>query len=270
MSDWPILSSGAKYTPVGADYTYTRGTAMVCSSVNTKCSWVTLSSSTPHEADFLLICVQNPGTNDCLIDIGIGATPDIVASNLFHSSYGNADYRIFYLPLTLPAGVALKARCQTDATGTFYIYAILLKGGFLQSPGYQRLTTHGAVYSGDTGGTLIDPGATPNVKGAWTQLSASITNPAKMLGVAIGLIGRSHEGLSPLTMLDIGVGPNPSQVVIIPDLPFRMCWGVTGLGSVAWFPVNIPTGTALWARAQTNGSNNWYDTTFEVVVYCLD
>lgn len=104
----------------------------------------------------------------------------------------------------------------------------------------------GTVAANSTGPVLVSSG-TSFVKGAWLQLSASLTQDASWMMFFIETLNSSGSNYA----VDIGVGAAASEVVIVSNLYFA---GQTS-GSVRYmFPLTIPAGTRVAARVAGNGS----------------
>ncbi len=99
-----------------------------------------------------------------------------------------------------------------------------------------------------TSGTTITAHATPHTKGSWVQLVASTLFDVTLIGVG-STDATSSSGTDTSQLTDIGIGA--TEVELISNIP-------TGYGSlrldtgpgVAWFPVEIPSGTKISARMQ--------------------
>ena len=100
-----------------------------------------------------------------------------------------------------------------------------------------------------SGVTVTVPAGTDNVKGAWVELVASTTYDMTALETCV-LVG-SAAACSML--VDIGVGPAGSEVVLVPDLYAETHTSVP-MTMGTRIPVKIPAGTRISARAQTNDS----------------
>lgn len=117
-------------------------------------------------------------------------------------------------------------------------------GGIQLSAG----TSVGAVTGASTG-PILNTGSSSFTKGTWTQISASLTQDATWMMFYIQTLNSSGSNYA----VDIGVGASGSEVAVVSNLFFS---GQTA-GSVRYFfPLNIPAGTRLSARAAGNGAAN--------------
>lgn len=103
-------------------------------------------------------------------------------------------------------------------------------------------------------GTTITAGGTAHEKGSWTQLLASTAY--EVYGITVLIAGTGTTASTNMRWLcDIGWGSSGSEEVFIPNLiggnTPAMNSGV-GPGTMYHFPIYIPAGTRLSARAQSS------------------
>lgn len=107
-------------------------------------------------------------------------------------------------------------------------------------------TDLGTVAANSTGPILATAG-TSFVKGAWTQIVASLSQDASWMMFFLETINSSGTNYA----VDIGVGGSGSEVAIVSNLLFS---GQTA-GFVRYmFPLSIPAGTRVSARTAGNGA----------------
>ena len=135
-----------------------------------------------------------------------------------------------------------------------------------------------------TSGTTITAHATPHTKGSWVSVVASAPFDVTWLGVTTSdstHVSATNTG----QLLDIGVGAAASELVLIANIPsgFSALTVLTGSGGskgIAWFPVEIPSGTNISARMQAVitvdtcdvrlfmlGSSSWHEPAFQCNLY---
>lgn len=193
-----------------------------------------------------------------LIDVGVGAVGAevVIVPNLQYQTFNDfaAEARFYRVPYPLAAGqrVAMRSQASTAAVPTVRCGIMAQAGNPLDAVGTQRAMTYGANLA-TSQGTLIDPGGTINVKGAWTQLVAATLYPIRRLALAI--VPPSNVVFASWSV-DIGVGAAGAEVVLVPDIPF----GAADIGKsigpqVADYQVNVPAGTRLAVRAQCESNN---------------
>lgn len=249
-------SSGTQVTPPG--------------SANTKGSWVELVAATAGAADGLILCCQigDTGIADFLIDIGTGAggAETVLIPNILFS-YGTSDGPpgTAFFPIQIPAGTRIAARCQsTDIAATsIRLLASLVNGGVAEQLNCTVATTYGADTT-DSGGTAVDAGATPNTKGAWAQLDASVDFTFNSCVICLGQRNNAAQTAQNI-LLDIGVGAAAAETVIIPNIYYRAQAAEEIVNKWLWVPVRVAAGERLAARIQSSSADAG-DRVFDVAV----
>jgi hypothetical protein len=253
MPDFTVVQGGrnAGLLPGGVGYVaITTG-----ATPHVKTAWSDLVPALPFDARGLTLVVMGGSTpTSFLVDIGIGAAgqEQTIISNLIMGAGSDfsGQLRSIYLPIALPANTRLALRAQASGSNrVLRVSAIAHAGGFSSMPVLGRLTTYGGI-TGTSRGTQIDPGATANTKGAWTQITAATTNNAKLLCALVTFGGIANV---PFTtwVLDIGIGAAGAETVLIADLPLHGGDVADAIyPPVQWFPVSVPVGTRLSARTR--------------------
>ncbi|GAB1823571.1 hypothetical protein [Herbidospora sp. RD11066] len=276
MADWPLYDGQGAET-VGVTSASSIGVAVTSAgTINTKGSWTEIIAATSSDATGMIVNIGRGHTQtaDFLVDIGIGGSgsetvliPNLKADN-GTSLLGPGQ---IIIPIGVPAGSRLSARCQaTAASAVSRIQVLLQRGSWLGQPPLSRVTDYGTV-TGDSGATSIDPTTTANTKGLWAQIAASTANPMRAMLVAIGNVANSNRSAGDW-LVDIGIGGSGSEVVIIAD------WHIEAstsddviypryLGPIG---VNIPAGTRLAARAQSTTMADSADRLFDLAIYGID
>lgn len=271
--DWPAGVEGhriAAYTP-GASSSppaLTAGTP-----AHTKGAYATLIASTPFDAEGIFFNPGGGGANlKLLLDLAIGAAGSeqvIVPDILWHTGASDTGGSAWiYIPIAIPAGTRLAARCQSQTAGAQVTAGIYVVGaGWLQGAPLGVVDAYG-VDAAATNGTRIDPGATANTKGAYTQIVASTTRHYRYLLVGIGY-RLATLAADQNWLLDVAIGAAAAEQVIIPDLFWRgtaVTDSFPGPQVYGPFPVDIPAGTRLAARAQSS-NNTAGQREFDVALY---
>ena len=100
--------------------------------------------------------------------------------------------------------------------------------------------------------TAMGTAVTPAVgsKGAWAQVFASLAEDT--FGLMICINSNTASAASRNSVVDIGIGAAASEIVLIPDLIAGNAASYQSPGGGIWyyFPVAIPAGTRIAARAQ--------------------
>jgi hypothetical protein len=250
------ICSGNDYGTSGA-----QGATVTSGAANTKGSWLQLTSSAAADISMLYICTNyyaNSGNDQMAFDVGVGASGSEVAivSNLmcdgcFSTGVGGQGSGDILIPISIPAGTRISARCQSSATAGSDQGSISVKGwdsAFSQVDGCSGVDAIG-FQSASTKGTAVTC-STNNTKGSYSQITASTSRDY------IGLFGAmdlQHSNINPGDMTwDIAIGASGSEKIIVPSYA---CWGAAAGGLyppvMQFLPIQIPAGTRLAARVAT-------------------
>ena len=229
---------------------------------NTKGSWAALLASSSNVTNSILFSAYifpnqaTPGKG-WLVDIGTGSggSQVVIIPNIQISDSGqyNAGFLNFLIPYSLPASTALWARVQTNqasASDTMGVKLNLFAGGF----GAAGVDNLGSLTATSIGTAVVSGNGS---KGTYVSLVSSTAHAYKGI-VLIFDTQAGSLGNYTTCVVDIATGANPSQVVIIPNLPFGTNESTIFSPSPGYFPVSIPAGTDVWARAECNGSANTF------------
>jgi hypothetical protein len=241
------ITAGATANTVGS---YTT----LISSTTNDCAWLEIGIYCPHSSLIVVLAVNiavGPAGSEVVI------VPDLVATAV-GSGTGVVDIKTYYFPCSIPAGSRISANSQSTA-GSVGV-AVMAQtyddafgshgaGGVIDVYGFNPSTTLG---------TSVDPGGTANTKGAFAQLTAATNQD--MAGFFLGLHGSpSATGGSSLiypSLIDIAIGASGSEKIIRPNYPINMTASGTACnnplpGSSPFYPIPIPAGTRIAARAQS-------------------
>ena len=246
MADFPV-EDGGRY---GVEAVVVGNTAgvMVTSEPTTphiKSAYYELVASTPFDATELMVSVvKNQAKMTRLLDIAVGpagSEVDIIP-NIFgdYPDPDTAPYSGIRFSVQIPAGSRISARLQSNQSNKMiHVHLHLIARGFAPSTPLGRVTAYGVNLS-TSDVVLLDPGPIDHTKGAWIEVDPSTANDMKMLNLILGSNQNSLGG--PRWLIDIGMGPAGSELVLIGDL------GTAGIGaekntvSPAYYdglPVNI-------------------------------
>lgn len=239
------------YETIGEVAASTNGTTVTAGAANTKGSYAELVASsgiTCHE--FILEVVTQSAAASYLLDIATGGagSETVVLSNILVGQGGSGRGSTFIrLPLSIPSGTRISARCQsTTASATMNIMGHLVNHVSLGSPTWDTMGNTTA----DSGGIQIDPGGTAHTKGAWVEIVASSSALFNLLALFISNQGNSVAS-SAQWFFDIGTGAGGAETPIISDIPFRATAAADDINPSAYlFPVSIAAGTRIAVRAQ--------------------
>jgi hypothetical protein len=276
MGEWAMLGGG-RMEGAGAGFASSQGLDLDAhgSNANEKGSWEELIAATSWEAQAISLMAVDVGNNtDFLLDIGVGAggSETVLIPNLLitgGSAFG-ATNEMLTFPVGIPKGSRVAARCQAAAAAQdMDLAAYLHSHDWTASAPLSRVTAYGAN-TADSGGVEVDPGGSANTKGAYSEIEDATAAPCRLLYIALGNQGNTARAAFS-ALLDIAVGAGGSEVVIIPDLQLGT-QNNTNTIRPQWlgpFPVNIPAGVRLAARAASS-TTDATDRLFDVAVYGVD
>lgn len=275
MADWAVPNGIGDFRAPSAVASTSSGTTVTTGgSAHTKGSWAEITASTPINADAVIVVLRGASGADTLTDIAVGASGSetVIFENLYHGngtspSIGHG--ATYTIPVSIPAGTRISARSQGHAASqNLKVDLYLMKGGAAFPSARGRVTAYGAN-TADSGGTLVDPGATANTKGAYKEISASTANPVAAMIAAFPLVGDA-TGANADYLVDVAVGAAGSEVVVIGDFHFASCSTGNAHHPIATptFQVSIPAGTRIAVRAQCSISTA--DRDIDVIIYGID
>lgn len=278
MTNWPLNPQHAAFESGGLNAATTNSSVTLNATVNhTKTGWSQLIAATAEDSHGFLLSVSCPNGFSALhlVDIGIGGAGSevVILGNHFFDGRrlsGSGGYEQYFIPLFIPAGSRVAARYQTNLNAEdLNVIVQLMAGDFLLPQAYQKIETIGAD-TATSRGTDVDPGATANTKGAWSQLIASSAGDWAGFYLVIGWSDNSAVGVHTRFMIDVGVGAAASEVVLLPDW-FANVEIVGDRQVVKQSPVffiPIPAGARVAVRAQSNNTDAT-DRIFDLAIYGL-
>jgi hypothetical protein len=276
VGDFPLLGDGQRWQPGSTQFS--RGVPVTPNaSANTKGSWAQLMSVAQGSVDaagLLIHLSTNTLNTDYLVDIAIGAAGSevVIAENLYVSLFSFKQVGTWFLPIPIPAGARVAARCQAGAAGGGVVHAHcqIVGTGFLPSAPLGRVTSYGPD-TADSGGVSVDPGASANTKGAWVELAAAMSAPMSLALVAFGQ-QMNPAPTNAVWLVDIGAGASGSEAPVLRDLALAFQIATNGFWSplvIGPLPVSIPAGSRLVARAASDNTDAT-DRLLDVLVYGVD
>lgn len=231
---------------------------------NTKGAWSQLISSAASDIYMLRIIAEYQGNgssgNDgyALLDIGVGASgsevvliPNIIMGNDQPSGNGMG-FLDLLIPISIPAGTRISARCQVNAASSISTISIGV-WSFDSSFGEEAPTGYDAigVSPSSSSGTVLSTTGQP---GPFIQLVASAARDYCGLFVISDTNGNGNfSGES----VDIAVGASGSEQLVLPA-----SWGDFGTVYVHYYPIQIPAGERIAVRGTTQ-----FGQTIDVIVY---
>lgn len=190
---------------------------------------------------------ESGGTSysDWITDILIGPAGD--------SNQAHASGTWMYFPVFVPAGTAIAAKASSNRVSN---------NGYVRLYGHSKpdypetwwmgshVETLGAV-TADSGGTNVVPGTTS--EGSWTSIGTT-SNSWRFLQVGIGQLDSIASGAQ--YEVDISYGVSGGDRIVGPPVYFHfgISEEVHTLPSMMGFYADIPSGSTIYARAQTSGT----------------
>ncbi len=222
-----------------------------------KGAWTQLLAATAADAAWMMVRINCTGTTGTqwAIDIGVGASgsEQAIVQNLSATS-GLKVAASYFFPLAVPGGTRISARASGSVTSDpALIQIILFDDTFTSAGSGEAVDTYGFSSAANIG-TLIDPGATANAKGAYSQVSAAVANDIG--GFLLWFDNQNGAGTTSAIqrwLVDIAVGPGGAEQVIVPNIPLA---GYTPSSmqiynpTTRYLPIAVPAGSRIAARAQ--------------------
>lgn len=236
------------------------------STANTVGAYSELITSTPRDATWMLVQVQNSATatsgviSSTNISFGAAGSEVNVVNNLRMQNDSSSSLpgaaSCYFFPQFVPAGTRIAANAQAGSASLTLRVALQLFDDAMGSiPGGGGIDTIG-FNSATSGGVVVDPGGTGNTKGAWTQVSAGLTNDIAGFFLGFDYGSGATASFQYYWTMDVGVGASGSEVVLLPDFQI---YGksITNSKSIfppntPYFPIQIPAGTRVALRSQVN------------------
>jgi hypothetical protein len=252
---WPISYAAGRIANQGDAFTSTSNPFPVTSGATayTKGAWAQVVAATPFDAAGFFINGANNGSSTgfaMAIDVAIGPAGQ---EQVILSDWSCCTFHHAFFPLAIPAGSRIAERCGTKlGAGQYWASIVLVDGDFEQQAPLGVCTTYGFSEANYLG-TAIDPGGTPNTKGAWSQIVAATTYDISAVVVvwdsqlAAGATGRG--------LIDLGIGPAGQEQVLIPNLFASLAGNNTVNPQLTEvMEVEIPAGSRLAMRAQSTNN----------------
>ncbi len=269
-AEWSTYGGEGVYETIGQDTANSRGTELSSGASNVKGSWTEVVASSPVDAHglFVNLDVRLQGV-EALVDVAVGSPEKLIAENLMHSTGRRGTLAIdsglsYFLPISVPAGTRISARCQTLQNDKEHITITLLTHGALLSTPLSEVKSYGEDLS-DSAGTAIDPGGTINTKGGFVEITASTTGDIKAIILAWGNRANLFRQAWNMWLFDIAIGGLGVEKIVLADLPMSCPYGFPG-SIMGPFPINIPSGTRLSAQAQSNETDAT-DRVLDLMIY---
>lgn len=255
-------TNGVRHETQGASTTTSLGTTLTAAaSANTKGTYSTVGSSTSFDYEAITVYFyRNSASANYTIDLAvqISGGNHIKAADLrfdgFRVANGRAD--VYYLPIHIPSGSQLSARCQSSsASATCQIIVIGHSRGRQLEPGFSRCFAISTATLSRGITLLATTGA--NTEGAQSILTTNCPRASKSIMVHIGLDADTARTAAMSWLVDVGWGTATNNIIwhltnmfshaeTTLDLPYPIVQGI--------FAADIATGDKVSARMQTSST----------------
>jgi len=247
---WTISQTGMAFT-AGTSTATSSATTVTPGAVNVKGAWAELVASTSHDTHGITFGQRVAvSTNAMLFDIGVGGSGSerVIVPNL---AAGRNDGTLeHWLPVFIPAGSRIAIRVQNSITSTSSSVELGLQYA-PNLPTFARATDYGTVTGSSAGTGLYTGTLASNTKSVWTELVAATTHPIKFCELMMSF---TSSGTLTQNLVDLGVGPAGSEVVVMPNALFRTASTSMYAPFMGMF-LNLPAGVRLAARWQSSSAN---------------
>jgi hypothetical protein len=242
-------------------------------SAYTKGAWVELTSSTPSDTSWVMVqCDGNDAFSvNWAYDIGIGASGSEIAivQNIV-SNMGQPNETTLMFPLSIRKGTRVAARGSCNGTSeNGSIKLTCFENSALSSGCGSAIDTYGFNAATNLG-VAVDPGGSANTKGAYSQITASVSSDLAGFFLCFDSQGTETGTANAVSFLvDIALGGSGSEKVVIPNISLLQYAGPTVYHlpeATPYFPVAVKAGTRVAVRAQSN-SNVSPDRIFGATLY---
>lgn len=104
-------------------------------------------------------------------------------------------------------------------------------------------------------GVVVTLPATAGTKSGWVEVTAATLGD--VIEVELITVGTTSSGNNSATLVDLGIGPSGSEVVLVADIPagFTNTTG-SGIPGMVRIPACIPAGTRVAVRASSQRTSN--------------
>ncbi len=231
------------------------GTTVTAGSANTKGSFATLGTTGFGYDGFHLYItgLGGGGTTRYRVDISsnTGGSDQLIVEDLYFdpspAGVYSADQRSILVPVSVPTGAVLKARCQSVAGATSLSVSILgFQGDAKATKGFRALKSA-------TDWTNTDPTSTVTLTGTtltgWQQVQAS--TPVRFAGLYLGLDSLGNGSLTTAhATFEIGIGPGGSEHTTGIVIARQITAALPLVDTHGPYPCDIAAGYRLAVRAQ--------------------
>ena len=260
MADWPVAPDGQLYEKYSASTAAITGASVdPGATIHNKGAWVSIIDNATHGYNgFLLQVFNNVAAGVWAIDLAYAASPTaiFVADILISSARAGQLGTTIYIPMPVPSGGNVHARCQsTVASNTIQISAIGIGHGGDAPPSYTRCQTIGAnvVTNTSTRGSQPTQVQIPNTP-AWLQIGTTV-EPIKAISALFSSVILSTPTGGIFWELGIGAGPTPISGQLIQS--YSTAGDQPNPTNIGPLPLHIPAATAVHVRCLLRAGAFW-------------
>jgi hypothetical protein len=213
-----------------------------------KGSWATLGTTSFPWQGFIVFMHTASGTRPYQLDVGVGATPDVIVADWWQPNYQGMESLAWDAPVRVPASTAVKVRIASNAasvTGSFIVVGY--SGDFL-TQGFSRAEQIAPLSGGLPSASIVETGTTLT---GYTELtSAAASRYAALGGMEMDFSASAgNPGIA-----DIAVGTAGSEQVIASPM-FADSNGSKNFALSRWrIPCAVPAGSRVAMRVQLSGA----------------
>ena len=252
---YPVLNNSGPEAYAGFSTAASRGILLNApGSTNTKSGYTEVINSTDYDWGAILVSGRtNNGHTEHFFDVAVGAasSEDIIIPNLYVAGRDLQSLKTWCFPIGVPSGSRIAVRHQANSNQQAVVAINGLPLSQAMMGGFAKVDTYGAN-TGSTVGVDIDPGASAETKGAYSQITSSTSDDYIGFVLSLGISANTTAANFSNWLIDVAIGAASSEQIILPDLPMRSSAQEVVAFYTGFFPIGIPSGTRIAARAQSN------------------
>ena len=201
----------------GQNTTDTSGTTLDSgASVNLKGSYVELVSSTGINCEWMYIQLKGDtsGSLQYNVDIAIGAVSSevvIIEDIVFFEKDGRYSESII-VPIQISSGSRVSARSSDNSSSARQVDIII---SFSDDDGFGTCSNIDTIGVSSGKGVIIDPGATINTQGSYTELVASSANTYNWFVIMINYNVNGTQTDNSRWLIELATGATSSEVPLV-------------------------------------------------------
>lgn len=275
----PVNATGS----IGFDIAPDQNTAAPFTASNN--TWTQITASTSQAWGGFWITVQTRSTNETgIFNVAIGAaSSEVIIATMGISAYYGRHYHSMYVPIPVASGTRISVAAHRGATGANVTGQIIgiPATSFDATPAFTRMECGPFGLSADANygrGVIVDPGATNDTKGSWTELSyagsGNLIN-GDSLSQAYEYIGiRANADFNVTAnrswLIDFAHGASGLETIFAGDLNYyQVSYDNSAPMPEILFPWNRASGDRIAARAAVNDASSGTARNIRCLLYGL-